>query len=324
MIHTFSRNVVIFLAIVAVTAVAAVSQTVWAPQHIDVKGDLNVVYFTSGDKGWVAGDEGYLAQTRDGGQTWTTFALNTTENVNEIYFRNEDNGYLVAGKKMFITHDGGRSWQDIRPYHTGAFGSGEPEFNSIRFTDKKRGYIVGSVVKGDNVVDSLLYRTEDGGDTWQRVSLPVRNELIHLVFRGNSKGWIVGSGGLILATTDDGLTWNKQQTGVSSTLYNVDFRDDDNGYAVGEKGTILRTENGGGTWLKTDSGVSGTLLRVDFADSKNGWIVGRGGVILRSGDKGVTWLRQDSGTTSNLFGLFMDKKYGWAVGQNGLILKYQK
>ena len=324
MIHTFSRNVVIFLAIVAVTAVAAISQSVWTPQHIDVKGDLNVVYFTSGDKGWVAGDEGYLAQTRDGGQTWTTFALNTTENVNEIYFRNEDNGYLVAGKKMFITHDAGRSWQDIRPYHTDAFGSGEPEFNSIRFTDKKRGYIVGSVVKGDNVIDSLLYRTEDGGDTWQRVSLPVRNELIHLVFRGNSKGWIVGSGGLILATTDDGLTWNKQQTGVSSTLYNVDFRDDDNGYAVGEKGTILRTENGGGTWLKTDSGVSGTLLRVDFADSKNGWIVGRGGVILRSGDKGVTWLRQDSGTTSNLFGLFMDKKYGWAVGQNGLILKYQK
>lgn len=308
---------------VGLCSTAAFSQSVWTPQRISAQGDLNVVYFTSGDKGWVAGDGGYLAQTQDGGETWTTVPLGTTENVNEIYFRNEDNGYLVAGRKMFITRDAGKSWEDIRPYRTGDFGTAEPEFNSVRFTDKKRGYIIGSVVRNDTVLDSLLLRSEDGGDTWHRVSLPLKNELIHLVFRGNSRGWIVGSNGLILST-DDGISWQRQQSGVSTTLYNVDFNDNDRGYAVGEKGTILRTENGGGTWLKVDSPVRSTLLRVDFADSKNGWIAGRSGVILRSGDRGLTWLQQNSGTTGNLYGLFMDKKYGWAVGSNGLILKYKK
>ena len=318
------RNAVCSFAVVLLVILSASAQTTWTAQHVNAKGDLNVVYFTSGDKGWVAGDGGFLAQTRDGGGTWTPYPLGTTENVNEIYFRNEDNGYLVAGKRMFITHDGGRSWQDIRPYRTGDFGTGQPEFNSIRFTDKKRGYIIGSVTRGDIVVDSLLLRSEDGGDTWQRVSLPVKNELIHLVFRGNSRGWIVGSNGLILATTDDGLTWTRQSSGVATTLYNVDFNDNDSGYAVGEKGVILRTENGGGTWLKVDSPVRSSLLRVDFADSKNGWITGRGGVILRSGDRGLTWLQQNSGTTENIYGLFMDKKFGWAVGEKGLILKYKK
>ncbi|HEY2847453.1 MAG TPA: YCF48-related protein, partial [Pyrinomonadaceae bacterium] len=93
-----------------IVAVPAAAQTVWTAQHVNAKGDLNVVYFTSGDKGWIAGDSGYLAQTRDGGDTWTSISLGTTENVNEIYFRNEDNGYLVAGRKMFITRNGGKTW----------------------------------------------------------------------------------------------------------------------------------------------------------------------------------------------------------------------
>jgi photosystem II stability/assembly factor-like uncharacterized protein len=318
------RTWIYLIAATALCSTYVGAQSVWTAQRIATKGDLNVVYFTSNDKGWIAGDGGYLAQTRDGGESWTAYPLNTTENVNEIYFRNDDNGYLVAGRKMFITRDGGRSWQDIRPYRSGDFGTAEPEFNSIRFTDKKRGYIVGSLSRGDIVVDSLMLRTEDGGDSWHRVSLPVKNELIHLVFRGNSRGWVVGSNGLILATTDDGLTWNKQQSGVSTTIYNVDFNDSNNGYAVGEKGMMIRTTDGGATWRKVETPVRTTLLRVDFADSKNGWAAGRGGVILRSGDQGETWIQQDSTTHAHLYGLFMDKKFGWAVGENGLILRYKK
>ena len=92
-----------FIIFVFVTVVTA--QPGWISQQVNLKGDLVAVYFTSSDKGWVAGDEGYLASTSDGGRTWAQYSLNTTENINEIYFRNEDNGYLVAGRKMFITRD---------------------------------------------------------------------------------------------------------------------------------------------------------------------------------------------------------------------------
>ncbi len=304
------------------------AQTGWVQQSANVRGDLVGVFFTSSDKGWIAGDDGYLASTTDGGQTWTKYPLNTTENINEIYFRNDDNGYLVAGRKMFITRDAGRTWQDIRIYRASEFGAGTPEFLSIRFSDKKHGYVVGSVLRrtgGDEVVvDSLLMRTEDGGDTWQRITVTTKTELFHLDFRGNSHGWIVGDGGVVLASTDEGKSWTKQVSGTSLPLYNVDFRDDSEGYIVGKSGTILRTSNGGTTWEKAATNFRETLMRVDFADDKNGWIVGYGGDILRSNDKGKTWIRQESNTRERLYGLFMDKKFGWAVGANGVILRYKK
>src|SRR5436190_5187816 len=303
-------------------------QTGWVQQSKKVSSDLVAVFFTSFDKGWIAGDKGYLASTTDGGQSWTKYPLNAGEDINEIYFRNDDNGYIVAGKKMFITRDAGRTWQETRIYRSGAFGTESPEFLSIRFSDKKRGYVVGSLLHHrdgeDVVIDSLLMRTEDGGDTWQRITVPTKTELFHIDFSGNSRGWIVGDGGVILASTDDGKTWTKQVSGTSLPLYNVDFRDDNEGYVVGKSGTILRTSNGGASWEKVTTSFRETLMRVDFADDKNGWIVGYAGGILRSNDKGKTWIRQESNTRERLYGLFMDKKFGWAVGAKGVVLKYKK
>jgi photosystem II stability/assembly factor-like uncharacterized protein len=304
------------------------AQSGWWPVATGFSGDLVAVFFTSSDKGWIAGDGGFLAQTIDGGKTWDRYPLNTSEDINEIYFRNDDNGYLVAGRKMFITRDAGRTWAETRIYRAGEFGSSTPEFLSIRFSDKKRGYAIGSllkVVRGEEVVvDSLLMRTEDGGDTWQRIVIPSKGELYHLDFNGNSHGWIVGDGGLILASTDDGRTWRRQTSGSTMPLYNVDFRDDDEGYVVGKSGTILRTSDGGKRWERVVTTYRDTLMRVDFADDKNGWIVGYAGDILRSNDKGLNWVRQESSTRARLYGLFMDKKFGWAVGAKGTVLKYSK
>lgn len=290
-------------------------------------GDLVTVYFTSAERGFVAGDGGYLAQTDDGGKTWTKQTIGTIEDINEIYFRNDDNGYVVAGRKMFATGDGGRIWREIKIYDPKDFRQGTPEFLSVRFADKKRGLIVGSLVNKDVVVDSLVMRTDDGGVTWARIIVPSKLELYHLDFVSSSRGWIVGDDGLILATADGGMNWVKQSSKTDKTLYNVDFRDSQEGYAVGGNrgvGVILRTEDGGATWETVKTNFSKTFLRVDFADDKNGWIVGYGGTILRSNDRGKTWITQDSGTKGNLYGLFMMKKYGWAVGAKGSIVQYQR
>lgn len=302
------------------------AQGPWRSSHCETEGDLVAVYFTSSDKGWIAGDAGYLASTTDGGRTWSRYTLNTTEDINEIYFRNSDNGYLVAGRKMFITSDGGRSWQETQLVKPGEIKNGTPEFLSIRFADRRRGLAVGSVwrkVRNEEVVvDSLVMRTEDGGETWQRAIVPAKGELYHLDYNGSTRAWIVGDHGVILATTDSGKTWKKQISGVTLPLYNVDFRDDKEGYAVGKSGVILRTENGGTTWERVRTPFTESLMRVDFADDKNGWVVGYKGTVLRSSDKGRTWVKQDSGTSSNLYGLFMMRRYGWAVGEGGLLLEY--
>lgn len=304
------------------------AQSSWKPHQAGNAADLVAVFFTSSDRGFVAGDGGYLGVTNDGGKTWTKQTINTKEDISEIYFRNDDNGYLVAGRDMFITKDAGRNWQKTLIVNMSDFRGNAPEFLSIRFADKKLGFVIGSVLKTFKeevrVVDSLLMRTNNGGENWSRVILPTKAELYHLDFVNDSKGWIVGAGGLILTTGDSGLNWTVQRSGTTKDLYNIDFHDANNGFAVGEDGVMLRTENGGANWEIVKTAFPKTFLRVDFADEKNGWIVGKKGTILRSSDKGKTWIKQESRTENDLYGLFMTKKYGWAVGAKGLIVEYQK
>ena len=94
MVSTILRSAIVIILVS--TSVAAQ----WSRLPNSGTGDLIAVYFTSEREGWVAGDNGYLASTTDGGRTWKPYNLSATEDINEIYFRNEKNGYLVAGKKM--------------------------------------------------------------------------------------------------------------------------------------------------------------------------------------------------------------------------------
>ena len=118
----------------------------------------------------------------------------------------------------------------------------------MRFSSKKKGWVVSSISKRERVVDSILVYTDDGGDSWRRQRAPSQLELIHIDFVSDKRGWIVGDGGTILFTRDGGASWTKQNVGTTGTLYHVDFRDKD-GWVVGERGTILRTTDGGETWL---------------------------------------------------------------------------
>ncbi len=318
------RNIVLVVLFIAFGGQSVLAQG-WIAHTPTGKADLVAVYFTSASRGFVAGDEGFLSSTSDGGKTWTKYFLNTNQNINEIYFRNEDNGYLVAGRLLFITQDGGRTWQETRIYKSTDFKNGSPELISIGFSDKKRGLAIGSIVnKDDEIIDSLVMKTDDGGDTWTRIIIPTKAELFHLDFNGSSHGWIVGDKGLILATEDGGATWRTQRSGISRALFSVDFRDDENGFAVGGGGTIIRTEDGGRTWEKINTSFTDTFKRVNFADDKNGWIVGHRGIILRTQDKGRTWVRQEGNVKADLYGLFMAKKYGWAVGAEGATVEFQR
>jgi len=286
--------------------------------------DLNAVYFADSKRGWVAGDGGLVLHTADGGRTWTTQRVETGDSVNDIYFRDKEDGYLLAGDRIFSTEDGGATWRLSSRFLSATFGGADPELYSVRFTSKKRGWVVGSLSRRERVTDSLVLYTTDGGVSWQRLRVPVADELIHLDFDSDKRGWIVGAAGRILHTRDGGETWARQASNTQATLYHVDFNGDERGWAVGERGTILRTRDGGATWEAVVAPVRSTLLSVKFVNDDDGWIVGRGGVILRSEDGGQTWLGQESRTKQNLYALYLDKNNGWAVGGDGLVLRYER
>lgn len=311
-------------AVLLLAGAAAAQAQGWAGGRQGLAGkDLNAVYFLDSRRGWVAGDGGLVMRTRDGGRTWTRQTVETRQSFNDVYFRNEEDGYLLAASQIFTTEDGGETWSPSARFYAETFGA-EPELYSVRFTSKRRGWIVGSLSRGENVIDSLVLSTDDGGASWQRKRVPVRDELIHLDFDGDKRGWVVGSGGRILHTRDGGGTWAVQDSNTSAALYHVEFQGDERGWAVGERGTILRTEDGGQTWRAVPPRVRTTLLSVKFVNKEEGWAVGRGGVILRTDDGGTTWKQQESNTRQHLYALFFDKKVGFAVGADGLVLRYER
>ena len=301
------------------------AQQSWSAIKISNGGkDLNSVYFLDSKRGWVGGDGGYLSKTEDGGQTWELQQVGTTAAINDIYFRDKEAGFLLAGNKIFVTRDNGARWTEARGFLPTEFEGADVELYSVRFSSKKKGWVVGSISKRDTVIDSILVYTDDGGETWTRQRAPSKLELIHIDFVNDRKGWIVGAGGTILNTIDGGQTWSKQNSGSTVTFYHVDFRNDRDGWVVGERGTLLRTADGGISWISVPTNVKSTLLSIQFVNDDDGWAVGRGGTILRSADQGVTWVLQPSATKQNLYALNFNKKIGFAVGGDGTLLRYER
>jgi photosystem II stability/assembly factor-like uncharacterized protein len=314
--------------LVALHATSVPAQTGWTTiAPLLARKDLNAVFFADSKRGWIGGDGGFVSRTDDGGGSWVQQRVGTVDPINDIYFRNKDEGFLLSGARIFNTSDGGLTWVEGHAFSSSDFGGAQPELYSVRFTGRKKGWVVGSLSRASKngeqlVVDALIYHTSDGGETWNRQSSPTHGELIHLDIVSDKRGWVVGSRGTVLYTEDGGETWNLQQSHTNVTLYHVDFRNDKRGCAVGEKATILRTEDGGQNWTSSFTGLRSTLLSVFFINDNEGWAVGRGGVILRTFDRGISWVAQRAGTTKNLYALFFNKKYGWAVGADGVILRY--
>jgi photosystem II stability/assembly factor-like uncharacterized protein len=316
----------IFFALTFLTVVfPAVAQQSWIASKVSTSGqDLNTVYFVDSKRGWIGGDGGFLSRTEDGGRTWIRQSVATTDAINDIYFRDKEAGFLLAGNRIFVTRDNGTRWSEVRIFLPAEFDNADVELYSVRFSSKKKGWVVGSISRKDRVIDSILVYTNDGGETWGRQKAPSRVELIHIDFVSDKRGWIVGNGGTILATVDEGQTWTKQTSGTSNTLYHVDFRNDKRGWAVGERGTVLRTSDGGETWLPVATNIRATLLSIRFLNDDDGWSVGRSGTILRSEDSGRSWVQQESPTKENLYSLHFNNKIGWSVGGDGTILRYEQ
>ena len=317
----FSAAVAVFLTLLS----SANAQGGWVPFKINTGGnDLNTVYFVDSKRGWVGGDAGFLSRTDDGGLSWVRQTVATKAAINDIYFRDKEAGFLLAGNTIFVTRDNGTSWSQSRIFLPEEFEGADVELYSVRFSSKKKGWVVGSISKRERVVDSILVYTDDAGETWRRQRAPSRLELIHVDFVSDKRGWIVGDGGTILFTRDAGVSWTKQNVGITGTIYHIDFRDDKNGWAVGERGTLLRTTDGGDTWTVIPTNVNVTLLSVQFVNDDEGWAIGRSGTILRSTDEGKTWVKQESTTRQNLYSINFNKKVGWAVGGEGVVLRYER
>ncbi len=269
------------------------------------------VFFSDSDFGGVSGNVGTLMMTFDSGRNWKGTAV-PAGNLNDIQFMDRSRGW-VAGKDgaVYATVDRGLTWERNA-------GSGFPpdeDFFKVQFFGESTGFLLG--YRG-------VYRTDDGGASWENNWLPVvaNRGALDISFVDKDTAYLLGSRYLesdpiaLYRTVDGGKHWTPVEGARSSVLRAVLaiwFADAQTGWAGGA--VIMKTADGGATWT-TQLG-SATVREFFFFDVERGFAIG-GKSILRTVDGGAAWtdVTPADDRIADMRGVFfLDEQRGWIVGR---------
>jgi photosystem II stability/assembly factor-like uncharacterized protein/fibronectin type 3 domain-containing protein/sugar lactone lactonase YvrE len=185
------------------------------------------VSFLNDFEGLVAGSN-IVMRTTDAGESWTSVSPIPGQTLRAIQMVSPSK--YVAGSStgyVSISSDAGLTWQ------TQLVGSGNRK-EAIVFFNEMVG-VVGSPA------ENTIYRTVDGGITWNTITLPlpattgVRRGAVH----HTGVGYLVSLEGTVFATTDQGATWQPSFSGFQGILYGVRPELPELVHLVGDYGTIF-------------------------------------------------------------------------------------
>ncbi len=154
---------------------------------------LEAMSFVDMQTGYAAGWDGYVIKTTDGGVTWDTLTVASGMwEINDIEFYDENHGIIIEGPNIYITDDGGETWEAAALLDKGGF--------NVEYLD------LNTLVVAAN--ENYIFKSVDGGYTWQVKNTGIIGELLLGVdFLDANYGMAVGDYGYILTTHDGGESW---------------------------------------------------------------------------------------------------------------------
>lgn len=289
-----------------------------------------------------------------GPTSWTAL---TTEpykgKQDDIYFVSPSTGWYVNGAgKIFKTIDSGKTWTIVLE-KPGIY------FRCIGFVDDTLGF-AGNIGPGyfPNVVDSVpLYRTRNGGTTWEAVTNIFGKPIVglcsieivrypfvnagkldyktHLVATGR-----VGGPCAFIFSDDLGESWQQQILPESAAMsFDVHFENEKIGFIAAStnadvqesRAMIIRTDNGGADWETVYVGTRPFELTWKFSfptrgtgyctiQSYNPDSTASTRFVAKTTDSGKTWTEIPliDDLKVRQFGVaFVDENHGWVGAMPG-------
>lgn len=272
----------------------------WETLNIGTE-NLNKIYFTTKQNGFIVGNNGKLYKTTDAGETWTTVNTGVTHNLVSISFYNQKGN--ING---LTTNDGGNTWTsepstvDYYTYLTG-------ENLAVRGT-------IGNF-------EGILKYSSNNTD-WNAV-LDIETGLYHNgAFKNNTGFLVTWYSGYVVKTSDNGASWNIVLSNVSTEyddFHDVSFIDDNEIVVAGIKYITKSTNNG--TSFSNVYEKNGAIFRGITSYDANQWIaVSSEGDIVSTKNAGVNWKEEQMQNTF-FTDVAISEKYIIATATNGKIIR---
>lgn len=231
--------------------------------------------------GQLSGRNVYCCYTRDAGRRWQVQEFPPNFFPRALSFADAKRGWIVGddadyfsrARKILITNDGGKSWDEIE---LGL--EGRP--TEVHFcADGRRGWLIENRLSPDgHHISSLLHASADGGRQWQQIAA-FKREISGLCAPDAETLFVSGEDGFVSVSTDGGRNWERSNTRCRGFINSVRFYDRSLGFAMSDFGILLFTADGGATWQRV-KGLkrAGNMIAAHFLSAQLALIVSSFGI----------------------------------------------
>jgi len=280
---------------------------------------LFALQFVNNKIAYAGGYGGLLLKTEDGGLSWKADYVPSEKlspSIESIDFVNENVGYLARKNRLVSkTVDGGNSWTSVLPDTNW----NKTTLYGIDFLNENFGIAVGKFGTGV----SALYKTIDGGSSWQYNIGTFNEQLSDVCLIDENNAVVVGRNKIISYSTDGGNTWlasslNNVPSSVTGFNFNeVKFLNNNLGLAAGK--ILMKTNDGGKNWNYVGIPIlTKEIHSCAFADEQT-WYVAGSKFVFKTTDGGNNWIDiSDTNTiakNASLSSITVDTDgYPWVAG----------